>query len=369
MSAFFGYTLNVTPQSRSRLGERSRLSSQFFLKPINETACSWDLGEREGWSIQLVGYFVDSAEHATYFACCFSESRDAVDKKGLDEILGPVLQGFDFGETLLKVCWANGSTDEWRPVFSRFLRGSDSLNSRDFIELNSLSFTADGHGVAVVERNTFAFSDRAIRLLHLVSLAGAYFVAMNRATDSLAEAAVNKISSETELRSWTIFLAKYYSSEPVRSTTVELVHFYAALRDRLRIENHYRELTEQLKMHSDIVSFERHEIQSERLREEKRQKEIDRERETAIFNQFQKRLGSLSFRVSLIGLFVAFTGVIFAALTLTPKQVQTATTQWMACYRNSWAHCIKEETQATVPTKQKGAANPVAKPKNVKVEP
>ncbi len=325
MSVFFGYTLNVTPQGSNRLGVYSRLSSQFFLKPINETACSWDLGERDGWKIQLVGYFVDSAEHATYFACCFSESRDPVDKKGLDQILGPVLKGFEFGETLMKVSWATGGIDEWRSTFSKFLRNSESLNSRDFIELNSLSFTADGHGVAVVERNSLPFSDRALRLLHLVSLAGAYFVAMNRATDSLAEAAVNKTSSEMELRAWTKFLAKYYSSEPVRSTTVELVHFYAAIRDRLRIENHYRELTEQLRMHAELVSLDR------------------KDRDTEIFNRFQKKLGRLSL---VLGAF----GVAFAAFAISPKQLNAVVAQWKQCYSLGWKVCSRDDVAESLST-------------------
>lgn len=344
-----GYALNVVPNGKSNKLEAQEFSSKFFLNPINKSARSWSLGQENGWQFELVGLFTDISEHASYFCCAYSATQQPLLNEDLHKLLGPKLRGFEFGNTLLKVFWGEGQIEQLRPVVSNFLRNSNTLDINDFKDLNALSFVADGQGLAVVEKTLSESSlSRALRLLHLICLAGSYLVVMNKATDKLADAAMNKHGSEAELKSWTTFLAKYYSSEPVRSTGIELIHFYPAIRDRLRIEDHYRELTEQLKMHSDVVMFERH------------------EKNTDLFNELQKRLSKLGLYVALAGVFIGVLSALFAALTLSPKQVATAWSQWKNCLSHSWSACTREEKSNATQTGFVSPAEPASKLKSNK---
>lgn len=335
---FISYAIQLLPgwKSKSENVEQT-VTAGFLLVPIKQTTKLWNLGTDEGWTFEIISFFNSANTNSTEFAYGYSNNAQPISTEDFDRLLGKRIgKSGKFGSLRLRMAWVEGTVASHREFISMFLRDSKTLDERDFLELNQLKFVVDAKGIAVIEQNILG-SDRQIRLLHALCLAGAYQTAMNDATERLSAATNNTINSEKNLKDWSVFLARFYSAEPVRSSTVELMHFYTAIRNRLKIDFQYKELTEQLRLHAEIVSLDR------------------RENDSVLFNKFQRRLGFLAILISIIGIAIAL-------LAVSPDQAKKSINGWMSCAASSWQKCSQDSETSE---KAKEIRFPAKSPNNV----
>lgn len=316
---FTAYAIQVLPGWKPRNEHTCQsFPGRFLISPLNGSTQIWSLGEDIGWKFEVISFFNGIQTNPIFFAYGFSVTSQTLLPEEFDRLLGKKIgRTGTFGSLRLRLVWADGALEAIVPEISRFLRDSGSLAMRDFVPLNALHYMADGKGFAVVGHSGGV--DRPSRLLHTICLAGAYQVAMNEATESLAFAATKPEASEHALRDWTIFLARFYTSEPVLSTTVELVYFYTAIRERLRIDSQYRELTEQLHMYAELVAINRRDADSKR------------------FTRFQVI-------ASVIGVGIAVGSFTAALISVSPEQASTSANKWWSCISQNWATCTTPTT-------------------------
>ena len=323
---FSAYLIQILPGWQPKSTQKVQdFQGGFLLKPLKNSTRIFVVGEEAGWQFEVIEFFSDSTTVPIHFAYAYNcGSGQALSVEDFDRMLGGKLgKSATFGSLRMRVVWTDDPLEARIGDISQFLRGSNSLTAQEFALLNNLRYVADGKGFAVV--GFAAGSDRQLRLLQAVCLVCAYQVAMNNATESLSLAASNPNISERKLLEWSIFLARYYSAEPVLSTTIELTHFYAAIRDRLRIGSQYQELTEQLRLFAEIVATNRREADSYRAA------------------QAQKRFTWLGLLVAVVGLLVAVVGMLAAMLAVPPQQAAETSKKWWGCVQMGWSKCSSSE--------------------------
>lgn len=335
-----------TPDA-SRFRNITENTDKFFRKPINDSLEVWSCDGTEGWEVRLIRLF--KGAQCRVVACAVkldalasdylsqpktpepkkADSDDASRSRGeiaaIDAVIGRALgrhAKFDY-TVRSRVVWLKGDIEDQVWQASYFLRGSTTLTAQSFDDVNHTRFVADARGVAVVDKS-FDSATRAKNLLTVVALASAYQAVLNDAIEALAIAGSESDGEAIpEIRKWSKFLAAYYFKEPVRTTTVELVHLYSKIRDRQRLSAQYEEATDQLRLLSDLAQIERSE-------------------QTAV--AITSRAATLSRQgrtIGIVGVIVGFAGVVvaaFAILQVTPKAVADFYSGWRKCFTDDWSY-------------------------------
>lgn len=360
-----------TPDA-SRFSNITENTDKFFRKPINDSLEVWSSEGADGWEVRLIRFFKSS--ECRVVACALKQDAIAADylkqPKNLernkidtveansssgeigavDKVIGTVLgrmAKFDYS-VRSRVVWLKGDLEEQVWQASHFLRSSATLTAHLFEDLNHTSFVADAKGVAVVDRS-FDSEIRAKNLVMVSALACAYQAVLNDAIETLAIAgSAGEGKAIPEIRKWSKFLAAYYFKEPVRTTTVEIIHLYNKIRIRQRIAEQYEEVTDQLRLLSDLAQIERSEQMA--VAAESRAKKLTEETECraaqlaaateARAAQLTKEIASKAnflarraFWVGGIALLVA----IFSILQVTPKAVGDFGAGWSKCFTKGWS--------------------------------
>lgn len=337
-------------------------TDKFFRKPINDSLEVWSAEGADGWEVRLIRFF--EGAQCRVVACALKTDAMATDYlsqpknlerkrvdsdnaipapneiASIDAAIGRVLgrmAKFDYS-VRSRVVWLKGDLDTQIWQASHFLRSSATLTAHLFEDVNHTSFVADAKGVAVVDKS-FDSEIRAKNLLMVVALSCAYQAVLNDAIEALAIAGSGGDGKAIpEIRKWSKFLAAYYFKEPVRATTVELIHLYSKIRDRQRISEQYEEATDQLRLLSDLAQIERSEH---------------------IADATSSKAAWLAFG----GVIAGVLGVLIAVLGLvqvTPKVIIEFKSAWGECGANGgvgWA-CVFPKSDST-------AGQPVTPPKVV----
>lgn len=299
--------------------EQSVDKDKFFRSPLNNTLQIWETQSDTEWQFRVIKFFDDQNIRAV--ACAFTTSEAEITQEEIDKTLGAAFRGssFDFS-TRSKLIWLNGEFDHQNiQRASQFLRGTYSLQEKEFETISKVSFVADGKGVALIDKSWDSL-DRAKRLQLVIALSCAYQAVLNDAIDDLAVTATQNTSlSEAKLRKWSQFLSANYFGEPIKTSSTELIHCYANICKRQRIDIQYKEVTEQLKLLSDLVLIDR---------AEEAKKEADKT---------SAELARKSISISRKGLWIAFCATFLALSSVpqfTPKAVKEFTSSW-GCFLNS----------------------------------
>jgi hypothetical protein len=320
----------------------TRFPGRFLNKPLNDSTIVWNLGQESGWNFEVIQFFIGANTPPKCVAYGWTETVSKLSVEDFDRAIGSLLgRAGKFDSLRAKVVWLQGSPRDKAIEASMFLRGSASLTEAGFKSINSLAYAADGKGFAVID-DSYDVQERAYRLNHLICLACAYQQTLSQATEILADATVKRSLAESTLRDWSVFLARFYSDEPVRSTTVELVHFYGAYRDRLRIGKQSEELTAQLRLLADLVTSDRRESS-------------------------QKQIESLQRKINFLGLLLTFFALIiggFSALQIQPKNAQEFRENWSRCLKVSVAFCLEGGGESKDEDLSKRFSSPPLKHKN-----
>lgn len=322
-------------------------TDKFFRKPINDSLQVWSSEAADGWEVRLVRFFegvqcrvvacavkVDAIAY-DYLRLPKNLERKKVDSdqptsatgeiSTIDKVIGQILgraAKFDYS-VRSRVVWLKGDLEEQVLLASHFLRSSATLTAHLFEDVNHTRFVADAKGVAVVDKS-FESEIRAKNLLLVSALACAYQAVLNDAVEALAIAGSGGDGKAIpEIRNWSKFLAAYYFKEPVRTTTVELIHLYSKIRIRQRISEQYEEVTDQLRLLSDLAQIER----SEQIAAATELRAMRLTRETA------SRAAKLAAHGVVVGIFGVFVAT-FATLQVTPKAVGDFRASWSKCLVN-----------------------------------
>jgi hypothetical protein len=364
-------SLEGKPNLDEKFIPQSIEKDKFFRSPINNTLAIWESLPIDGWQYRLVQFF--NGEHSRAVAIAFSTSEDEITQEDVDKRMGAIFRGsrFDFSARS-KLIWLNGDLDiNTLLLASQFLRGTNSLTEESFDTINKIRFVADGRGVALIDIS-WDSSERAKRLQLVIALSCAYQAALNDAIDELAQTATNDARlSEPKLRQWSKFLSAYYFHEPIKSSTVELIHFHEKIRDRQRINIQYQEVTDQLKLLAELVHIDRAEdskkqaeqtrieIAKQRISSSKEaeenarllaQQNIKISEQSIEISQQSKIISKRAFWVTCIAAVVAFTSIP----QCTPKAIYDFSVGWGACSLSDMS-CIaptKEEKQPPVEEKK-----------------
>lgn len=327
---------------------------KFFRSPINNTLAIWETLPIDGWQFRLVKFF--NGEHARAVAIAFSTLEDEVTQEDVDKLMGAMFRGSRFGfSARSKLIWLNGDLDiNMLLLASQFLRGTNSLTEESFDTINKIRFVADGRGVALIDFSWDSL-ERAKRLQLVIALTCAYQAALNDAIDELAQTATNDTRlSESKLRQWSKFLSAYYFHEPIKSSTVELIHFHEKIRDRQRINIQYQEVTDQLKLLAELVHIDRAEDskkQAEQTRIEIEKQRIssskDAEENARLLAQQSIEISDQSRAISKKGFWVTCFAFLVALASIpqcTPKALSD--------YYEGWT-CLLSQLMCKVPAEEK----------------
>lgn len=295
---------------------------KFFRSPINNSLEIWEGSSDGSWQFKLIKFFNTGQER--YVACAFTLEDSEGKADAPFKLMASAFQGLEFDSLVnSKFIWLNEQIYEPIKQASRFLRDSESLSHKDFEDLNKFKFVADGRGVALIDatQESLIREERGKRLQLVIALSCAYQAALNDAIDELSKVAISdKQHSETKLRQWASFLSAYYFSEPVKSSTVELIHFYEKIRDRQRIGIQYTEVTDQLRLLAELVQLDRTEQQ-------------------------KKQASASTWRMTATGVVIAVFGLFFTLAQITPKTINDATQSWKKCWYQSWSVCNGSEAE------------------------
>lgn len=310
---------------------------EFLLDPLRASTASCDLGPGDGWSAQVLQFFREVPAGTRTLAIVTADAPASIDEQTARSFLASQV-GKASIELLGRVAWFTGPLAGRCEEASRFLRDSKTLAADDFMALNALRVAADGKGLAVVDTSEPAppAGDRFRRATQVVALSCAYGAMLEALLESLSRAGLmGGKAAEQALRDWSRFMSAYYFSEPVRQRTIELCHFYRAVRERQKLDVLVQEATEQLRLLAELVRLDRNEAQAGRERR----------------------------RQLLLGL----AGLVFAALgaiQVTPKTMVDFRDAWSAC-RAEWGlwRCISGErpvaaVPAPAPTPAAGGKRP-----------
>ena len=288
----------------------SDFDGSFFRAPIKIRTKIQLIGSDSGWNVEVIEFFSGRIS-STHVAVAWTDSGSPLDPSVVDKLIGSTLgRTAQFSSVRSKLVWLSGDPEGLRPIASQFLRESQSLTSAAWEEVNKFQLVADAKGVAVID-NSPDPSGRARRLTMVIGLSCAYLFSLDKAIDELAaQAGTRHVGAEKALRDWSSFLAEFYFHEPVKASTIELIHFYSAIRDRQRINVLAQEVTEQLNLIANLAQSDRIEGQNQKL------------------SRIQKR--------------VALFGVVLTAVSLfqvTPLHVTD--------FFSSWSRCLPSYFQST----------------------
>jgi hypothetical protein len=249
----------VDPKFKFRDSE----TDKFFRFPIAKNLEIWETEFELDWQYRLIKFF--DKENVVLIACGFNSTDADYNNIEAFKILRNIFNKskFDF-ENESKFLWIKGELNSTSVLrASKFLRQSDTLKVNEFKTISAIDFVADGSGAALFDKfiDFEKSTDRVNRLQLVISLACAYQVVLNKAIDDLALAATNdRASSELKLRKWARFLSANYFKEPINTSSTELIHCYAYICERQRIDIQYKEVTDQLKLLADLVLIDRAEV-------------------------------------------------------------------------------------------------------------
>jgi hypothetical protein len=304
---------------------------KFYRSPINESLEIWDCGIIDCWQIKVIKFFKNAESRAVAYAISSDENASG-DLAEIDTKIGRTLgRAAQFDSSVRsRLIWIQGDFSRAASFASEFLRASLTLNTSAFEDINNVKFVADAKGVALID-SSFESTTRANNLLHTIALACAYQATLNDAIESLAYVATQTNSeSENQLRRWSRFLSAYYFHEPIKPTTVELIHFYEKIRERQRISSQYYEVTDQLKLLAELVHIDRAE-------ESHQQAAID----TYKLSQQSLMISKKGFWVT----FFAFLVALSSVTQCTPKAINDIVASWHSCYIDGWTKCIANNSE------------------------
>lgn len=330
---FTAHVYELTEWKPRRKDVLTPFSGKFFRGPINSSMRWCELGEHNGVIGCLYEFFLPDQDAKRVMVVVSRESVEPLgepDARGvLGQFVGPTQK-----EPVSRVLWARGPLEMCCPSVSQYLRESGSLTEADFDRVGRLCIASDARGIAVVDTTSIAPppGERCHRLAALCALAFAYRSVLDDAIDLLAVAGRNSgRSSEVQLRSWSQFMSSYYFHEPIKLATIELARFYAAVRDRHKIPDVAREVTDQLKLLAELVRLDRSEIQANREK------------------SIQRRIGAT-------GLILALGGLLFTFAQVTPKVLSESYFQWRECEKSVGAlGCLRGGYQDPTAANLKGS--------------